>query len=137
MTPVGLNSGEAVALADTLLLDVADLPELEEDRPPTIPAFSWMEAIHRLTMGVPGAWADEASVRRLLAVFKQRTGQCPGLAIHALRQGGLVQNESYQHARRGIGERGRGGLFRLTPEGAAEHLAWRHILLPSVERVAS
>lgn len=98
-----------------------DLAAMVADDPAPDPlTLACLEALHRLSLGLPGVWVDEAA-------FRRATSQLfPGvrrLELMGLTASGLIETEFVTPGRWQRGVRVR--LIRLTQEGAAEHFAWR------------
>jgi hypothetical protein len=116
------------------MIDMLDIPDFEQepDPPPAKIDMLACEAIHRLTYGVTGAWADERAMRTLIRSWDAGAMRGPGLA--APRRAGLIEGRRLPHDYHDrlkliAGEkRPPGGalmMYRMTDAGAVNHFAWR------------
>lgn len=119
------------------------VPDLAPEAPALAPKhFAVLEAVHQLTRGIIGSWADELAVRDLVRHLAGPMAlRGPGLP--ALIRVGLLERLTVQRAhkwRRLDGEpkpaRFSYGFVRLTPEGLAEHYSLRPDFLALIEVAA-
>lgn len=102
------------------LSPTGDAPSLDK------PTFMFLEAVYRLTVGLPGAWADSAAISRALAVLDPSARRLDALDL--IRRGLIERHFVSPGIRWGKGPRVH--LIRLTAEGAVEHFDHRWTYQP-------